>query len=153
MLHRLLYCSRLDRAADPDLASILATSDRNNRTVGIGGVLIAEDLAIIQILEGPLDPLESTFERICRDLRHSKLRILEFAPLPQRSFGPPGLRRIMTTAATRLLVQALHADDDLRAALSTSEAAMQLLRVVTQVEDRGLPTPARKDRIDLKQAG
>ncbi len=130
MLHRLLFRSRLVSEAAPDLSEILIDGQRNNRVSGISGMLIVDRCAAIQILEGPLEPLEATFERICRDLRHRDVRVIEFVPSLVRSFGEPGMHRIPATPSTRLLIHALHGDGDMGTGLTANEAAIQLLRTL-----------------------
>jgi len=39
-----------------------------------------------QVLEGPQDAVEETFERIQMDPRHRDVQIVEFAPVPERTF-------------------------------------------------------------------
>lgn len=130
-LHRLLYRSEMDTGPDSEsrIAAVLTSARRNNRVSGLSGVLLAANGIVIQILEGPPEPLEATFERICCDLRHRNVKLLEFSPIEERGFPDLGMRRIPVSEESRLLVHALQSGEGLSEAAIT-EAAMQLLRTL-----------------------
>jgi len=90
-LHRVLYCSRnlipgTPEAVAADIRSILATSRRNNTRDGIAGGLLFSEGCFAQVLEGPLDAVESAFERIQCDERHSDVTVLQSGPIATRGF-------------------------------------------------------------------
>ena len=90
-LHRVLYCSRNLIPGTPeevaaDVHSILATSRRNNARDGITGGLLFSEGCFAQVLEGPLDAVESAFERIQCDERHSDVTVLQSGPVATRNF-------------------------------------------------------------------
>ena len=90
-LHRVLYCSRnlipgTPEAVAADIGSILATSRRNNARDGITGGLLFSEGCFAQVLEGPLDAIESAFERIQCDERHSDVTVLQSGPIATRDF-------------------------------------------------------------------
>jgi hypothetical protein len=91
-LYRLLYTSEADLPGPGDaqlrsLDAITAQARRRNRDRGLTGALLLVREHFIQVLEGPLDPLETVFETICCDFRHRRLRLVELAPAPERLFG------------------------------------------------------------------
>lgn len=86
---RIVYVSR--NLLDPDAAEaamreILDVSRRNNVQVGVTGALLFSDDCFAQALEGPLDAVEETFERIQCDLRHNDVVVLEAGPATGREF-------------------------------------------------------------------
>lgn len=86
-LHRLVYCSCLAAGHGQDhLAAILETSRRRNAASGLTGALLHAGATIVQVLEGALQPLEETYDRISADLRHGGLTLLQFVPIDARSF-------------------------------------------------------------------
>ncbi len=98
-LHRVLYCSRnlipgdagaisgaMSGAVAADIRGILAASRRNNARDGITGGLLFSQGCFAQVLEGPLDALERTFERIQCDERHSDVTVLQSGPITARDF-------------------------------------------------------------------
>ena len=91
-LFRLVYCSRNTihgQASDVDaeLASILAVSRANNKRDGVTGALLYSDGCFAQVLEGELDTVQQTFERIQNDMRHDAVVVLEAKPVESRMFG------------------------------------------------------------------
>ena len=90
-LHRVLYCSRnlipgTPEAVAADIRRILAASRRNNARDGITGGLLFSEGCFAQVLEGPLDAIEGTFERIQCDERHSDVTVLQSGPIAARDF-------------------------------------------------------------------
>ena len=90
-LHRVLYCSRnlipgAPGAVAADIGRILAVSRRNNARDGITGGLLFSDGCFAQVLEGPLHAVESAFERIQCDERHSDVTVLQSGPIATRDF-------------------------------------------------------------------
>ena len=91
-LHRLLYYSSNQIAGSSDdlnaeIEQILSSSRRNNRLVGVTGALMFSAGFFGQVLEGEAAAIETTFERIQQDLRHSDVVLLEFKPIEHRSFS------------------------------------------------------------------
>ena len=90
-LYRVLYCSRnlVPGGADSIAAhirSILSVSRRNNARDGITGGLLFSSGCFAQVLEGPPDAIERTFERIQCDERHSEVTVLEAGTIETRDF-------------------------------------------------------------------
>lgn len=91
-LYRLVYTSLnqlegrdAERAAA--VAEILSISQRNNGKVGVTGALLFNGGCFAQVLEGPRKAVESTFERIQRDPRHSEVNVLQCEPVEARGFS------------------------------------------------------------------
>lgn len=88
---RLIYTSRRT-SADPagaagEVAAIQQVASANNGRVGLGGALVVSPSRFAQVLEGPREALEATFERISRDPRHDDLLVMSFAPTDTPAFG------------------------------------------------------------------
>lgn len=90
-LYRLVYYSRnrVKQGAelDAEIRDILAKSQRNNGPAGVTGALMFNAGCFAQVLEGERDVLESTFERIQKDERHSDVSLLAFEPVAARGFA------------------------------------------------------------------
>ena len=88
-LYRLVYYSR-NRLDTPDrlatMHAILDKSRENNRRDGITGALMFNTGCFAQVLEGPLEKVEETFERIQCDDRHGEVSLLALEPVAGRSF-------------------------------------------------------------------
>lgn len=90
MIHRLVYYSR-NRLTDGPLTAwiikdILSASRTNNARVGVTGALMFNAGCFAQVLEGPQQAVEETFERIQQDERHGDVSLLDFAPVQERAF-------------------------------------------------------------------
>jgi hypothetical protein len=88
--YRLIYVSdnRLAQERVPEeVAGILDVSRRNNALVGVTGALMFSAGCFVQVLEGPQQTVEATFERIQRDDRHGNVHVVEFEPVEARSFS------------------------------------------------------------------
>jgi len=91
MIHRLVYYSRNHVEGDPasmmlEVEAILQKSRTNNNRDGITGALMFNAGCFAQVLEGPLEKIEATFERIQQDVRHGEVSLLAVEPIAQRSF-------------------------------------------------------------------
>lgn len=90
-LYRLVYTSRnLLKGPEAEItaavAEILATSQANNVRVGVTGALLFNGGHFAQVLEGPRPVIETTFERIQRDRRHSDVGVLQCEAVAERGF-------------------------------------------------------------------
>lgn len=90
-LYRLVYTSRnLLQGGEEEqkaaVAGLLAVSKRNNARVGVTGALLFNGGSFAQVLEGSRSAVETTFERIQRDPRHSDVAVLQCEPVAARGF-------------------------------------------------------------------
>ena len=90
-LYRLAYFSRNSivgpfELMDAKVQQILCVSRQNNLKAHVTGALLFNSTCFAQVLEGPLNAVEQTFERIQRDTRHSDVTVLELMPAITREF-------------------------------------------------------------------
>ncbi len=91
-LLRIVYFSRntIELPANEmawEIDRILDVSQANNGHVGVTGALMFNDGVFGQVLEGPRDAVEDTFERIQLDDRHSDVTVLDISTITARSFA------------------------------------------------------------------
>lgn len=87
MVTQLVYVSAAVRPLlRADLAQILRASRRHNPAVGVTGVLVYADRAILQVLEGPPEAVDATFARAAADPRHHGILVLYRAIAGERTF-------------------------------------------------------------------
>ena len=91
-VYRLVYCSHnrirgTEEEISAEIQQILSTSRTNNEKAGLTGALFYNDGSFAQTLEGPLEAIEETFERIQQDMRHGEVTIVENGPVASRIFG------------------------------------------------------------------
>lgn len=119
-LWRLIYTSKRTNhdaaAASAELDAIQIVATANNSRAGLAGALVASPSRFAQVLEGPREALERTFEAISRDLRHDDLLVMSFAPTDAPAFGDFQL--------ATMEVDETHADD----AETAGEAMLAQLR-------------------------
>ncbi len=90
-LFRLVYCSRnqirgTSSQVIDEVKKILTSARRNNAQCSVTGALLFNEGLFAQVLEGPLQSVEHTFECIQRDTRHTDITVLEFGPATRREF-------------------------------------------------------------------
>lgn len=90
-LQRLIYASRWSDPTRPDIdamiGDVLERSISNNARAGITGLLLFQRGWFLQVLEGPLEVVDDTFDRIRRDARHTDIRTVADLPIAARAFG------------------------------------------------------------------
>ncbi|SHE77836.1 Sensors of blue-light using FAD [Modicisalibacter ilicicola DSM 19980] len=91
-LYRLVYLSRNtivgdDSRLQEEIDDILKASRRNNSRAQVTGALMFNSGCFAQVLEGPHDKIQETFERIQCDARHTHVSVLAFDPVHERGFS------------------------------------------------------------------
>jgi len=86
--YELLYTSlSKTEMSQTDLLKLLQTSKKYNLEHGITGCLIYKDRDFMQFLEGEKSAVEHLFhDRIFKDDRHHKIKIVWEGPTPEKSF-------------------------------------------------------------------
>lgn len=88
MLVRLLFASSASQPVTGRLvAAILAEGQQHNAAHGVTSILCYSDKVFLQVLEGARNEVCETFNRIVRDPRHEKVRLLSFEEIHERHFG------------------------------------------------------------------
>jgi len=88
MIHRIIYQSIAHpRFGTDHVDQVLYTARRNNRRDGITGLLIQQDRAFFQCLEGEKSAVLACFLRILSDWRHQEVQLIHAADRPSREFG------------------------------------------------------------------
>jgi len=88
VLYELLYMSLANwEMSQEDLEGILAEARPFNADRGITGMLVYHRREFMQVIEGEKREILSLYERIERDSRHSRLRILIQGPIEARGFA------------------------------------------------------------------
>jgi len=87
-LVQLIYVSRLNPECDAEsLKKILDSSRKNNRKLGITGILCRDKRFFLQCLEGSRASVNQLYATILADKRHSDVMILYYQELFRREFG------------------------------------------------------------------
>lgn len=88
MLFHLCYVSTQSRPMHAsDLVELLNTIRAQNSERDITGLLLHREDSFLQVLEGEEDDVRQTFDRIKRDRRHRRIKVLFEEPLEEREFS------------------------------------------------------------------
>ena len=139
-LFRLVYRSRstfegtaedVQRAID----KTLATSRTRNAEAGITGTLLFTRLFFVQALEGPAAAVEAIFDRICCDLRHVNVEVVECGPVLEPIFGDDPMSYLVPDAGSGALVERVEHDTELADAAA---AAMKLMAALIRPQPHAI---------------
>jgi hypothetical protein len=72
---------------DGDLATLLMNSRANNRRLGLSGFLMHERGRFVQVLEGPDEAVQTRYDVIAADPRHTDLSVLLRESIDERRFA------------------------------------------------------------------
>ncbi|MDO5530309.1 MAG: BLUF domain-containing protein [Paracoccus sp. (in: a-proteobacteria)] len=78
---------------DSDCEDILTVATQRNAELGLTGLLHCEEGMFFQWLEGPPDAVAMMRETICRDPRHTGVRVLAEGPIDERKFAAWSMRK------------------------------------------------------------
>ena len=145
-LYRLVYASKNllkvpDAEASSAVAQILATSQRNNAEVGVTGALMFNGGAFAQVLEGPRQGVERTFERIQRDQRHGDVTVLECGPTEARGFTNWSMAFVGQAEAGQTLWNDLARESGFDLSRLDGDAVFRMLHGLV-IEEEGVPGTA-----------
>jgi len=104
-LIHIVYMSFSSRAlSEAELNAFLATIRRKNQDQGITGLLLYNDEAFIQVIEGKKDTIDQVFKLISQDSRHSNIVKLLEEPIVKRAFPDwsMGFRKLGGTDNTKI---------------------------------------------------
>lgn len=137
-LFRLVYRSRNAIGGDAEevhrqVDRILTVSRSRNAQVGVTGALMFTGFFFVQALEGPAAAVEAAFDRICCDLRHCSVEVVECGPVLETAFGKWSMSNLVPTADAGALLNCVDQDAELADAAAT---AMKLMIDLIQSEPR-----------------
>lgn len=88
MLVRLMYASRAAKPLDgEELAQILRQSRANNGRSGVTGLLCTSGGLFIQVLEGGRTAVNTLYNRLVADPRHTEVTLLVYEEISERRFA------------------------------------------------------------------
>ena len=159
VLRRILYRSyvALNGGAlevDAEIAAILEVSRRNNERDGLTGALLRTRETFTQVLEGPAAPIEATFERICCDLRHRRVQLLEMIETDERAFDGWSMAYIEGGQTFQALIPLMSVDGKANLRHEAARSAVQLMRTCLSDQlRRGLGSTNRSaDLCDVERS-
>ncbi|MEM6438364.1 MAG: BLUF domain-containing protein [Pseudomonadota bacterium] len=123
-LLRITYFSRnaLDLCDDRmrfEIDAILEVSQARNAACGVGGALMFNRGVFVQTLEGPLQAVEDTFNRVQADPRHDEVTVLEVTPIEASAFQAWSMGFVGEEAQSADLYAGIASDSGFEAAAAT----------------------------------
>lgn len=108
VLKHLIYFSKPTIFDTDTINNILITSRENNTQTGVTGSLICRSDLYFQFLEGPIEAVDETFQKIKHDSRHEKIQIIKEDTTNRRLFASWAMREdpVLTWMWTRKEVEA-----------------------------------------------
>jgi hypothetical protein len=132
-LYRLLYRSEIALSGSSEevhdqIDRIVDASARGNAACDLTGALVASGGVFIQVMEGPLPALEAVFEKVCSDLRHRRVQLIELAAAEERAFPEWRMVRVAQEAEVAEFCRVIGSRDTIRLDVSTTQALVALMR-------------------------
>ena len=125
---RLVYRSTATQPfAHDQLFDVLSVSQRNNAQANITGLLLHSNGQFFQVLEGEAEAVQTTFERIKHDPRHSDIQMIFQEQTTQRLFSDWSMGFLPTDNIPPA------AKDDFNVIMMESRTANELLPQPTMV--------------------
>ncbi len=86
-MYRLIYKSHSKSTIDLELvSSILESSQKGNKEIGVSGVLLATKAHFLQLLEGSFEDVNKLYSSIVQDPRHDEVQLISFSCIENRIF-------------------------------------------------------------------
>lgn len=77
-----------------ELGAIFSTARSRNRELGVTGALLVRDDWFVQALEGDEATVQELYVRICKDVRHERISVLESGEVDDRVFSRWAMARV-----------------------------------------------------------
>jgi len=140
-LYRLIYVSQAISGLEyPDLVDILEKSERNNKKVGITGMLSFGDSMFLQVLEGSRRVVSQTYNRILIDKRHANAELIDFSEIDYRDFGVWSMKVVQlgNHAEVRSIILKYSSSETFSPISMTGRQSLNFLRELTELYQKGV---------------
>ena len=140
-LYRLIYVSQAIAGLEyPDLVEILEKSERNNRKVGITGMLGFGDSMFLQVLEGSRRVISQTYNRILLDKRHVNAELIDFSEIDYRDFGVWSMKVVQlgNQPEVRNIILKYSSSESFSPISMTGKQSLNFLRELTELYQQGI---------------
>jgi hypothetical protein len=156
-LYRLVYASKnflqgSDAEIAQAVAQILEASQRNNARAGVTGALMFNAGAFAQVLEGPQEGVEGTFERIQCDPRHGDVTVLQCGPVERRGFESWSMAFVGQSESARARWDGIAAGTGFDLSRLDGDAVFAMLHGLV-LEEEGLPAVASASPVPSRNPG
>lgn len=140
-LYRLIYVSQAIAGLEySDLVEILEKSERNNKKVGITGMLSFGDSMFLQVLEGSRRVVSQTYNRILLDKRHVNAELINFSEIESRDFSLWSMKVVQLSnhSEVREIILKYSSSDTFSPISMSGNQSLNFLRELTEIYQKGL---------------
>ncbi|PZV19497.1 MAG: blue light sensor protein [Pseudanabaena sp.] len=140
-LYRLIYVSQAVSGLEyPDLVEIMEKSERNNKNVGITGMLSFGDSMFLQVLEGSRRVISQTYNRILLDKRHVNAELIDFSEIEHRDFDLWSMKVVQfgNQAQVRNIILKYSSSEIFSPISMTGKQSLSFLLELTELYHKGL---------------
>ncbi len=104
MLKRITYVSRFAKPfSESELRELGELSAKNNKDIGVTGVLMTSGGVFFQVLEGSPEAVDQVYSAIAADTRHTHLVVLELEiDVPSRNYPDWSMKTIDLDASSHV---------------------------------------------------
>lgn len=97
-LVRLIYTSKVAPSVkNDDLDDIMEKATSSNRENDVSGILVYSHKSFLQVLEGGRAEINTLYNKIVQDERHSEVTLLEYTEITERSFQDWDMKLFLET--------------------------------------------------------
>lgn len=145
MLIQLIYASEYATKLSLDVVrQITESASSFNASLDVTGVLLCGEGFFLQVLEGSAAHVNRIYHRITRDERHTSLRLISYAEVPERSFATWNMRHISAASLTSDVLLRYGTSAAFRPMELSAPQALGLLRCAAERLARELPGPQHR---------
>jgi hypothetical protein len=133
-MKRIKYVSEFSRELEPeDITALEEQCIRNNQKIGVTGVLMVSGSLFFQVLEGPEDKVDTLYESILSDDRHTRiLKLADERNVKERLFPDWAMKVVSLDRSRTERLEPLHA------LLQTIDDQKQIITRLTNVLERAI---------------
>jgi len=142
---RLIYVSKLAVGFGPnDVLKIVDVSEQNNRELGITGALCYGPRYFLQCLEGPRDAVNTLYNTIIRDERHTDVTLLYYADIEERVFDEWAMASVRANDVTKQIILRFGVGKQFDPYMFSAKQAVRFLSAVVEERRRFLESEKRE---------
>lgn len=127
-MKQLIYASNVSPNFRPeDVESILFKSRKNNKRLGISGILFYTPMYFLQCLEGEDQRVDSLYKKIAVDQRHTSIVPIRDVEIAERSFAEREMTYVPKTLLNDQIHHAYFGNDDFDPYILSHEDCLNFL--------------------------
>ncbi|MEX1665301.1 BLUF domain-containing protein [Zhongshania arctica] len=133
-LYQLIYCSKRvisaedDSGVTVDVEQLLIQARRNNELVDVSGLLYFGSEYYLQCLEGSPSAVNSVYNKIISDSRHSDIVLIDYRQIAKRAYSNWDMAYVKESSMTESLIKLYAGGSKFNPLDMSVESVMQLMQ-------------------------